>query len=174
MQNTFHFVFRTPSLRKVTFILSKSFEILPGRPAFASLRNELKALDEIRCFCFPPYTEGVSPFVGNFWFVWNNWKQIFCERDFHQLNVAVSSASNQLEYCLTNQIFLHLLSDPGPIIVYPCQQLSHGLVENWMKWPTYIYTYISISGALAMQNMQDMQNRQNIPNMQNKQDMQNL
>ena len=27
----FHFVFRNPSLRKATFTLSKSFEILPGR-----------------------------------------------------------------------------------------------------------------------------------------------
>ena len=105
MQNTFHFVFRNPTLRKVTFILSKSFEILPGRPAFASLRNELEALEEIRCWGFPPYTEGVSPYVGNFRFAWNNWKQIFSERNFHQLKVAVSSATKQLEYCLTNQIF---------------------------------------------------------------------
>ena len=101
----FHFVFRNPSLRKATFTLSKSFEILPGRPAFASLRNELEALQEIRYWGFPPYTEDVSPYVGNFWFAWNNWKQIFCERNFHQLNVAVSSATKQLEYCLANQTF---------------------------------------------------------------------
>ena len=103
----FHFVFRNPSLRKATFTLSKSFEILPGRPAFASLRNELEALQEIRYWGFPPYTEDVSPYVGNFWFAWNNWKQIFCERDFHQLNVAVSSATKQ-KYYLTNLFFFNL------------------------------------------------------------------
>ena len=27
------------------------------------------------------------------------------------------------------------LSDSGPIIVYPCQQLTHELVETWMIWP---------------------------------------
>ena len=37
------------------------------------------------------------------------------------------------------------LLDPGPIIVYPCQSLTHwlthsltdDLVENWMNWPKY-------------------------------------
>ena len=33
------------------------------------------------------------------------------------------------------------LSDPGPIIVYPCQWLTHSLtnelVEDWMNWPKY-------------------------------------
>ena len=45
---------------------------------------------------------------------------------------------------LLNKILI-FLSDPGPIIVYPCQSLTHwlthsltdDLVENWMNWPKY-------------------------------------
>ena len=42
---------------------------------------------------------------------------------------------------------IQFLSDPGPIIVYPCQWLTHywltnKLVENWMSSPKYIdYAY---------------------------------
>ena len=41
---------------------------------------------------------------------------------------------------------MQFLSDPGPIIVYPCQwltdSLTNDLVEDWMNWPKYAdYAY---------------------------------
>ena len=30
-----------------------------------------------------------------------------------------------------------ILSDPGPIIVHPCQSLTNELVEDLMNWPKY-------------------------------------
>ena len=44
-------------------------------------------------------------------------------------------------YCLQGLRITIFLSDPGPIIVYACQSLTHwlthGLVEDWMNWPRY-------------------------------------
>ena len=46
--------------------------------------------------------------------------------------------------------------DPGPILVYACQQLTNvNEIENWMNLQTK-------QAMLSMQNVQNMQNMQNM------------
>ena len=84
----------------------------------------------------------------------------------------MKSQKNKL--LLPTKLISIFLSDPGPIIVYPGQQLSHwlshDLVEDLMNWPKcadyadYVdYAYYAECAKYAnKQNMQNMQNKQNM------------
>ena len=84
----------------------------------------------------------------------------------------------------TCKIFFNLfLSDPGPIIVYPNQSLTHWLTDWRPCWRLNELTFVDgikflsnvdIEMKLNMQNMQIMQNMRNMQNIQNTQNMQNM
>ena len=54
------------------------------------------------------------------------------------------------------------LSDPGPIIVYPCQWLTHSLTYSLKNLLKIEWVDLNMQTMQTLQTMQNMQNMQNM------------